>query len=50
MPGLEGVFFDVIAEVDVNAPANQTIPEPGSAGLLGLGCAALGAVWRRRRA
>ncbi|MCX6629654.1 MAG: PEP-CTERM sorting domain-containing protein [Candidatus Solibacter sp.] len=42
---------DLNAEVSVNAEAVTTVPEPGSAGLLGIGicCAALAAVWRTRR-
>ena len=42
---------DVIASVTVNqeaAPTTTELPEPGSIGLMGIGCAALG-VWRRRR-
>ena len=35
---------DPIAEVDVDAPATGTVPEPGSTALIGIGCALL-AVW-----
>ena len=40
---LQGI--DVTAQVDVNAEAAQTVPEPATMGLIGIGCVAL-AAWR----